>query len=45
MIAEGFRTIPGFISGWVGGRVGRWVSPLGLEGGWDSPGQLLWGSG
>ena len=42
---RGFRIVSGFISGWEVGRVDRWVSPLGWEVGWDSSGQLLWGSG
>ena len=27
-----FRTVPGFISGWLGCRVGCWVSQLGWKG-------------
>ena len=43
MIVEGSGTVSGFIPGWVGCVVGWWVSPLGWEGRWDSPGRLLMG--
>ena len=41
----GSGTVPGFIQGWVGVRVGWWVLPLSWERGWYSPGRLLRGYG